>query len=191
MNNATLINQTSSDVEYFSPPFVVQAAREVMNNSIDLDPASSEAANLRVGARAIFTIDDDGLEKPWRGNVWLNWPFGRAEEACAADCDKDHVHHSFPLHGNAAWSAKLIAEWRAGNVEQACVITYACTSEAWFKPLLRQPQVFLVPRTNYYTPDGAVKKGVTKGSAVTYFGPNVNRFAQKFTPFGVVKIPYE
>jgi hypothetical protein len=67
-------------------------------------------------------------------------------------------------------------------------ITYACTSEKWFQPLLQKPQCFLSPRTNYYLPDGSVKKGVTKGSVVTNFGADVSRFREAFASLGVVKI---
>ena len=43
------INQTSGDVEYYTPPAIIEAARLVMG-TIDLDPASSETANERVRA---------------------------------------------------------------------------------------------------------------------------------------------
>lgn len=187
MNQAQLINQNSSDVEYFSPLPIVNLARTVMG-SIDLDPASSAIANVGVGAKRFYSIDNDGMFEPWFGNVWMNWPFGRREPPCQKECDKNHVHHDYMLYGNAVWSKKLMDEWLAGNIDQACVITYACTSEAWFKPLMDFPQCFLSPRTNYYLPDGTIKKGVTKGSVVTYFGNKVNRFTQKFSQLGTVKI---
>ena len=46
----------------------------------------------------------------------------------------------------------------------------------------------MLPAPNYYLPDGSVKKGVTKGSVVTYFGTNVAGFAKAFASLGVVKI---
>ena len=78
-------------------------------------------------------------------------------------------------------------EFTKGNIRQACCITYAATSEAWFKPLLFYPQVFLIPRTNYILPSGKPKPGVTKGSVVTYFGPHLDRFYEAFHLYGVVK----
>jgi len=166
MNNARLINQTSGGYEYYTPPELIEASREVMG-TIYLDPASSHKANLTVRADQYFTEDQNGLTQDWFGNVWLNHPFSRTN--------------------NPLWINKLMDEFNKGNIYQACCITYACTSEKWFKPLLHYYQCFLSPRTNYYLPDGSVKKGVTKGSVVTYLGPNTERFAKVFSQFGVVK----
>ncbi len=190
MTDAQLINQNSSDVEYFTPLPIVNLARQVMGG-IDLDPASSTEANAGINARNIYTIKDDGITQPWYGAVWLNHPFGRREIPCAPDCAKKHTHHDYLLYGNSGWITKLMNEWNEGNIEQACTITYASTSEKWFRPLLEFPQCFITTRTNYYLPDGTLKKGVTKGSVVTYLGPRVNRFAQAFNEIGVVKIPWQ
>ena len=162
-----LINLTSGDVEYYTPPAIIECARLVLG-TIDLDPASSEAANERVMAIRIFTEADDGLSQEWIGKVWMNHPFGKKE--------------------NSKWIAKLEEEFESGRVTEACCIAFACTSEKWFQPLLQRPQCFLCPRTNYYLPDGNLKCGVTKGSVVTYFGKNVERFAEAFASLGVVKI---
>lgn len=166
MTAAQLINQTSGKVEYYTPQPIIEAARRTMGG-IDLDPASSAVANERVKAAEYFTEAIDGLKQRWYGNVWLNHPFGRGL--------------------NERWMNKLCDEvWR--DVRQACCITFACTSERWFRDLLNQPQCFLVPRTNYILPDGSVMRGVTKGSVVTYFGPNVDAFAREFSTLGIVKI---
>lgn len=167
MTSAQLINQTSGDVEYYTPPEILDAAHATMGH-IDLDPASSKLANQVVDAHKFFTVADNGLAQPWFGKVWLNHPFGRG--------------------ANKLWIDKLVSEYLSGRVTEACCITYACTSEAWFRPLLRQPQCFLVPRTNYYLPDGSIKRGVTKGSVVTYFGKNTTAFAVNFGSLGEIKL---
>lgn len=169
MNASQLINQSSGEVEFYTPKRIVETARLVME-FIDLDPASSEIANREIQAAHIYTKADDGLSCEWNGNVWMNHPFGRGV--------------------NEKWINKLVAEHESGRVPEACCITFASTSEAWFRPLLKRPQCFLVPRTNYLLPDGTVYRGVTKGSVVTYFGPNVQRFAECFKHLGEVKIPW-
>lgn len=161
------INQDSGNTEYYTDPKIIEAARRTMGG-IDLDPASSPRANEVVRAKAIYTKEDNGLSRAWRGRVWMNHPFDRRT--------------------NRLWIAHLKLEHDIWNMTQACCITYAATSERWFRPLLDYPQCFLVPRTNYYLPDGTIKKGVTKGSVVTYLGPNVDRFKAEFSKLGVVKI---
>lgn len=167
MNAAQLIQQTSGCSEYFTPSPIVEAARAAMGG-IDLDPASCQEANDIVMAGIIYTKESNGLDSPWFGRVWMNHPFGRGL--------------------NEAWISKLLEEVSSKRVEQACCITYACTSEKWFQPLLKQPQAFLFPRTNYFLPDGSVLRGVTKGSVVTYFGPNEMKFRKAFEKLGTVKL---
>lgn len=162
-----LINQTSGNTEYYTPPEIVEAARRVMGR-IDLDPASSLRANQIVKADKIYIAAQDGLQYQWTGNVWMNHPFGRNQ--------------------NSEWVDRLIDSYLSGWVAQACCITYACTSEAWFHPLMIFPQCFLVPRTNYLLPDGSVKHGVTKGSVVTYMGNNKSKFIRAFRKLGTVKV---
>lgn len=191
MENHQLINQTSGEVEYYTPPEILDAVRSVFGGVIDLDPASSDAADKIVKARCYMTVNENSINMSWGADsVFLNFPFGRPEPACVSGCDKKHVHHNYDLHGNSAWVNKLCAEFKAANFEEACCLCYAATSEKWFKPLLAHPQCFLYGRTNYLLPDGTVKKGVTKGSVVTYLGPNINKFAQSFKHLGAVKIPY-
>jgi hypothetical protein len=164
MNNAQLINQTSGEVEYYTPLPIIEVARATMGG-IDLDPASSFAANMRVCANVFYS--SEGEKMRWFGRVWLNHPFGRVS--------------------NPVWIDKLVLEWESQSIIEACCITYACTSENWFQPLLRFPQCFLTPRTNYYLPDGTLKRGVSKGSVVTYLGKNPWGFIQNFKSFGVIK----
>lgn len=66
MENFQNINADSGSDEYFTPVEIVQSARKVMGG-IDLDPASSLAANEKVQAGRIFTLADDGLKQQWGG----------------------------------------------------------------------------------------------------------------------------
>lgn len=170
MNNATLINQDSGNYEYYTPSHIIELARTVMDGKIDLDPFSSLEANQRVNADRIFTEQDDGLKQQWQGNVWMNHPFGR-------EMNKKAIQ-------------KLVSEYNNGNTTQACCITFAATSEEWFRPLLAFPQCYIHGRTNYYLADGTLKKGVTKGSVVTYVGPieQYEKFKEVFSSIGTVKI---
>jgi hypothetical protein len=164
MNNSQLINQDSGNFEYYTPIEFVNAAREVMG-SIDLDPASSEQANERIKALRFYS--ESGLDKPWFGDVWMNHPFSRTN--------------------NPLWIKNLVDWYESRNGLQAHCITFAATSETWFRPLLAYPQCFIHGRTNYYLPDGTKKTGVTKGSVITYLGKNTDKFKEVFSQFGTVK----
>lgn len=192
-----LLLQDSGDTEYYTDTQITDASREVMG-SIDLDPASSILANKYVKAGKIFTKEDDGLAQDWFGNTFMNHPFSKGEKACPEDrskCKKKscrdrgyHIDEDIP--SNADWINKLLFEYASGRVKQSCNICFAATSEGWFRPLHRFPQCYLIPRTNYYLPDGTKKEGVLKGSVVTYLGSHVDKFAKVFSKFGEVKIPY-
>lgn len=170
MTQTAEILQDSGETEYYTDPVLVQAARQVMG-SIDLDPASSVEANEIIKAAIIYTKNDDTLNNEWLGNIWMNHPFGRIN--------------------NPLFIEKILKEYTEGRIQQACCITYASTSERWFKHLYDYPICFLVPRTNYYKPDGTKKSGVQKGSAITYFGNNVEIFHTVFSQYGEVMIRYK
>jgi hypothetical protein len=165
-----LINQTSGRTEWVTPDYILDAARHALASGFDLDPASTPAANRRVRAARIYTIGEDGLSQPWRGRVWLNWPFSRK--------------------GNRLWVSKLVGEFESGRVTAACCISFASTSETWFKALLSRPQCYIWGRVNYLLPSGDAMHGCTRGSVVTYFGHDVARFAHSFRHIGEIKVPY-
>lgn len=171
MNNHQLILQDSGITEYYTPAPIVEAARRVMGG-IDLDPASCAAANRIVQARRFFSA-----AKPdeWRG-PWAAWPPGV----------RVWMNHPFNRHWNADWIAKLLEEYEAGRISQACCITWASTSEAWFRPLYAGLMCFLTPRTGYLLPSGERKRGATKGSVVTYLGDNAAAFVREFAPLGEI-----
>lgn len=194
-NNAQLINQTSGTTDWYTPREIIEAARAAMGG-IDLDPASSAIANQVVQAARIYTKADNALRYDWRArSVWMNHPFSRGEQPCNRHCKKKvckqrGYHIAEELPGNEMWINKLIHHYQTGDIEQACCITFASTSETWFAPLTIFPICLLRPRTNYYLPSGKKARGVTKGSVVTYLGPNINRFAQCFANLGAVYVPY-
>lgn len=193
--NVGLIQQDSGQVEWYTPLGIIEAARQVMG-SIDLDPASSAAANERVGATAFFDRAADGLARSWEGRVWLNPPFS----------------------DNAAFVNKLMIEYLAGRVTQACVITFASLDTAWARVLMVFPRWYPKGRVAYIPgwedqpvtqqsfPTLATATAVDlmalaladtdappKASMVTYVGPDdrVPAFVDAFTTLGgQVDVPW-
>ena len=152
----------SGNNEWYTPKEFIEAATAVMGQ-IDLDPASSEIANKTVGAKQIYTIEDNGLEKPWFGNVWLNPPY-------ASD-----------LIGKFA--EKLVFE--LPNISQAIVLVNNATETEWFYTMVVQATAVCFPRSRvrFVTPDGTTGAPL-QGQAILYFGPDVNRFINVFDEKG-------
>ncbi len=209
-----LINQTSGETEIYTPPEIVSRWQEVLG-IIDLDPASSDVANRTIGARQIYTEPEfaytggwcanglpirkyanwGGLSHEWHGHTVINPPFGTPECACKDKCTKKRCrargwHTATDLPGMPHWVNHFIGEYCAGRLTEGMILTFASTSEGWFQPLLQYVQCFPAKRTNYVLPDGTPYRGVTKGSCITYVGPNVEKFAQVFGSLGVVKVPF-
>lgn len=168
MQEHQLINADSGNTEWYTPSEIIEAARKTLGR-IDLDPFSCSKANEKVNASYIFTKDDDGFTKSWFGKVWCNHPFSRE---------------------NNKRIAEQVSNQYYGNDCEIVMITFAATSEAWFKPLLNYPQCYLHGRTNYIDQFGNKVKGCTKGSVVTYLGNNLEDFYQAFKHLGTVKVPY-
>lgn len=195
--NHQQINQDSGDVEFYTPPFIIESARKVLG-VIDLDPASNEIANRTVQAKRIFTKEDNGLAQEWSGKVWMNHPFGKGELACKKNrhgvytCKKKackdrghHIDHDIP--GNIDWITKYINSYETGRVTDAINICFANTSEDWFTPLLEYPQCWIKGRINYYKADGRKMAGAPKGSVITYLGDDYLAFKREFSQYGKVK----
>lgn len=56
--------------DWLTPPEILAALGE-----FDMDPCASQFQPWRT-ARQQFTIEDDGLARPWLGRVWCNPPYG-------------------------------------------------------------------------------------------------------------------
>ena len=62
------VSHNSGNNEWYTPGPIIEAARKVMGN-IDIDPASSAAANETVMAKKYYTEETNGLEQEWKSNV--------------------------------------------------------------------------------------------------------------------------
>jgi hypothetical protein len=90
---------TASSSSWYTPAFVVDAARKAMGR-IDLDPASCPVANAVVKATHFY--DKNGIEQSWGGRVFLN-----------------------PPSPPKLWWKALVERFLAGDVKQAVYVVYS------------------------------------------------------------------
>jgi phage N-6-adenine-methyltransferase len=152
--------------EWYTPPECIAAAVEVLGG-IDLDPASSAAANEVVGAERYYTAAQDGLTRDWAGRVWMNPPYGQ------------------PLVDR--FCARLAREFAGGAVEEAIALVNNATETAWFQALAAAASAICFPRgrIRFRHPDRPSHSPL-QGQAVVYLGPRPGAFCAVFRRFGLV-----
>jgi ParB family chromosome partitioning protein len=155
--------------EWYTPQEHIEAARAFLGR-IDLDPATSEIAQERIGAAAYFTVDTDGLTQEWCGRVWLNPPY--AQPAIQQ------------------FMQKAVDEYAAGHVTEAVVLTHNYTDTAWFHigAAAASAICFTRGRIGFLSPEGK-RAAPTQGQAFFYFGGRADEFAAAFRQFGFVVMP--
>jgi len=160
------VSYNSGNTEWYTPPEIIEAARRVLGE-IDLDPASSEAANVVVKAKRIYTQEDSGLLHPWTGRVWLNPPY-------SAGLVREFV-------------GKLGREYDSGNVRAAIVLVNNATETQWFRMLVEIASAICFPtgRIKYWRMEGSMLTPL-QGQALLYIGDDVEKFRKVFGGFGWV-----
>jgi hypothetical protein len=122
------IGETS---EWFTPPSIFEA----IGLTFDLDPAHPGVGTEHccVPAKKIYTEEDDGLNQPWDGIVWLNMPFGGR-------------------NGHVPWMRRFFEH---GN---GIMIVRAYTSSSWWHAEMHKAEMILFPKgkTKFIRPDGSV-----------------------------------
>ena len=162
------LSQNSGNNEWYTPNYIIDAARNTMG-SIDLDPASSAIANQTVRAEKYYTKEDDGLMQPWFGNIWLNPPYCRS------------LISQFS-------SATII---KRPDYDQAIVLVNNATETRWFQDLLRNCNSFCIfnGRIKFIDVDGKTCGTSLQGQIIFYFGSNLQKFKENFSPFGILCNP--
>ena len=156
-----------SSNEWFTPEWLLKAARDALGGEIDLDPASCTEANEGVRAKTFWTASDDGLSKKWQADrLWLNPPYS-----------------SGTLRG---WVGKLTKAVRNGDVGHALLLLNAATETRYGQEALAESNAvcFLKGRVRFEGP-GKGTQGPPTGQMVMYYGPEPERFRKGFAGLGI------
>ena len=154
--------------EWYTPSKYIEAARAAMGG-IDLDPASCAEANRAVQAATYFDRSADGLSREWWGRVWLNPPYSDYQGQAAA------------------WATKLLAEYRAGRVEQAVLLVNLSTAyQPAFQAVARVGAVCMVDHRIKFVSATGQSDRPTQANMLLYLGDQRRQFAAEFRGFGVV-----
>lgn len=158
-------NAFTGEVEWYTPAEYVEAARKLMGG-IDLDPASSDAAQKTIRAKHYFTQNDNGLEKEWTGRVWLNPPYG------------DTI---------GPFVSRLVEAVKSKSVTEAVLLTHnSCDTGWWHEAVAASAAVlFTRGRINFQRSDGFTASPPL-GQSFFYFGKRPKSFATRFSEFGYV-----
>lgn len=163
----THVSQNSGENEWYTPPDFIEAARQAMG-SIDVDPASSAIAQQTVKAVRFYSIENDGLENAWIGNVWLNPPYS-----------KDLI---------GLFTAKLKTSLTEGDTTQAIMLVNNATDTAWFHDVVVAASAvcFIRGRIAFHDSTGKPANKPLQGQMALYFGHRHIAFRKSFESFGVV-----
>jgi len=152
------VHFSSETAEHYTPAEIITAVVACLG-SIDLDPCSNSVKKPNVPARRHYTIDDDGLSKPWRGTVYMNPPYGDVIDS---------------------WVVKLCEEHESGRVTEAIALLPARTDTQWFAKLRDHICCFITGRLTFL----GNKESAPFPSAVFYLGDDYAKFYAKFSAIG-------
>ena len=160
------VSNNSGNNEWYTPAYIIEAAREVLGQ-IELDPATSDIANITVRASEFYTEADDALSLDWPpSKIWMNPPYARGMVE--------------------AFAAKLVDAVNGGA--EAIALVNNASETGWFQSLAERCSsvCFHRGRVRYSTPDGDSSGTPLQGQAIFYFGPETRKFVEQFKQYGVV-----
>jgi phage N-6-adenine-methyltransferase len=152
--------------EWYTPERYIEMARKVLG-TIDVDPASNDYAQATVRAATFYTVETNGLDKEWRGKVWMNPPYSQPEIVYFID--------------------KIIEECQSGRCTEAIILTHNSTDTKWFNRLFENADAicWTTGRVRFVSPKGEFASPAM-GQTFTYFGLNPEMFAEVFSEIGNV-----
>lgn len=161
----------NTEYEWYTPPHILELIYQIM--PIDLDPASP--AEPTVKADRHYTKKDNGLIRPWTGNIYLNPPYGK---------------QIIP------WIVKLCNEWENHRIRNAIILIPAKTDTKWFNHMIQHAACFctIKGRLHFISPNNTQNQTGTFASLLVLFSNDkeiIENFTKTFSELGYVWQPKE
>lgn len=172
------VQHSSRSDTWQTPDNIIARVRTVLG-TIDLDPASSESANRRIGASAIITREQDALNTEWpAGSVYLNPPGGKKANGSMT---------------GLFW-ARLMNFRDAGQLTHAIFMAFSVEALAisqgyGSRSIGTFPLCVPRRRISFVRPDGEVGDAPSHSNCIVYVPGSLDRtelFAQMFSDLGVI-----
>lgn len=159
---------------WYTPRVYLDAVRQALGGTIDLDPYTSTEANARVGASFIYTLDSPAPAGAlWRQveTLFMNPPYSNGAVRAAVD--------------------RLLEAFDARRFSRGIVLVNNASETRFFQKLLKQSAALCLPghRIAFENVDGKRVSGNTRGQTFFFLSRDpkaVNAFAGAFQPFGPV-----
>lgn len=100
--------------DYYTPKEVFAA----LGLNFDLDVCAPPGGVPWIPAERYYTLEDDGLSKPWTGRVWMNPPYSKTTPWVRRFIEHGHGI-ALVMHAKSAWHPAL---WAAAD---ACAMPFA------------------------------------------------------------------
>ena len=164
-----MVSQKAGVQDYFTPPEIVDAAREAMGG-INLDAASHPLANRKHKIGDYFHTGRSAFQNDWHGRVWLNPPYGN----------------------NAPWFDAIQRFTASGAINQLCMLSPMWTFQAGIaRPVMEQASglILLSPTPKFWGNKNPEKTGSNLPHGIIYIGAEPDRFHRAFARFGMPMKP--
>lgn len=155
-------SESNAGDEWGTPPWIVRPLADALGG-FDLDPASG--AEPEPYAEMRYTVEDNGLEQDWFGDVWLNPPYGRTE--------------------NPTWGERAYEQAHTDRVDTLTALVPASTETNWFQDYYFTADyiTFFDQRIQFI---GAGDHGASFPNVIASFGDFPEGYFEVLHDFGVV-----
>jgi DNA modification methylase len=160
-----MIDKQAKDLDYCTPPRVLDPVRAYFGGSIPLDPATNQTNPTK--AKIFYTPAEDGLAQQWEKPVYVNPPYGKLIKP---------------------WLHKIAEEAARGTTILA-LLPVVRTEQQYFQDLMAAANAvcWIRKRVSFIRPStGEVAKSNPHASALWGFNVDVAKFKTIFSAIGLV-----